>query len=200
MLLCPFSLPLNISQWQKVSLHANHLHECGLSTAESDVFGPWRTGQKIAEAKGEPVVRSFWCFLAIPHQSGWTNRLSELTSPWEHHTASLIHISVLFPNIPVIFPCTREKIGVRAALACPCFWFFLLICLVMTASLARTMPHLNDLLPITFAKNQSGQEAVITAKDMMVFVNRSPFSRILTDGWFIHSSSSCFCQNQAADE
>lgn len=107
MLLRPLCLPLNISQWQKVSPRANRLHECGSTAARSDMFGCWRTGQRAAEAEAEPVVRSCQCFFVIPHLAGWTNRLSELISPWERPTALLIHISVLFPYIPVISSCTR---------------------------------------------------------------------------------------------
>lgn len=125
MLLRPLCLPLNISQWQKVSPRANRLHECGLRAARSDMFGCWRTGQRTAEAGAEPVVRSCQCFFAIPHLSGWTNRLSELISPWERPTALLIHISVLFPYIPVISSCNREELRARAALACLHLWLFL---------------------------------------------------------------------------
>lgn len=93
MLLRPLCLPLNISQWQKVSPRAKRLYECGSRAARSDIFEGWRTWRRTAEAEAEPVVHSCQCILAIPHLSGWTNRLSELTSPWERPTASLIHIS-----------------------------------------------------------------------------------------------------------
>lgn len=54
------------------------------------------------EGKAGRVVHSSQCFLVILHLTGWTNRLSELSSPWERPTASLIHNSLLFPYIPII--------------------------------------------------------------------------------------------------
>lgn len=115
MLLRLLCLPLNISQLQKVSARATRLRECGSRAARSDVLGRCRSGQSTAEAEAEPALRSCRCFLAIPHLSSSTNRLSELTSPWEQPTASLIHISVLFPDIPVISSSTREEVRAGSA-------------------------------------------------------------------------------------
>lgn len=63
------------------------------------------------EGKAGRVVHSSLRFLAILHLTGWTNRLSELTSPWERPTASLIHNSLLFTYIPIISSCTVETLS-----------------------------------------------------------------------------------------
>ncbi len=73
------------------------------------------------DGKAGRVVHSSQRFLAIPHLTGWTNRLSELTSPWERPTASLIHNSLLFLYIPIISSCTVETLRISQC----CFFVFL---------------------------------------------------------------------------
>lgn len=71
------------------------------------------------EGKEGRIVHSSQCFLVIRHLIGWTKRLSQLTSPWERPTASLIYNSLL-PYIPIISSCTVETLNQPMQFLCFC--------------------------------------------------------------------------------
>lgn len=113
----PLCLPLNAFPWHKVKPHA-HWQSSWMQFDQTSLFDLTDCtaavqGERLEgrmEGTAGCVVHSFQCFLAILHLSGWTNRLSELTSPWERPTASLIHNSLLFLYIPIISSCAVETL------------------------------------------------------------------------------------------